>query len=104
MKALLRYVALALALPLAITLATIPANAKGCIRGALVGGVAGHLAHHGLLGAAAGCVIGHHWRTRKRRRRSKIPLPARSSDELICHCALMPAALMIGHHFSISAF
>jgi hypothetical protein len=27
----------------------------------VVGGVAGHLAsHHGLLGAAAGCAIGHH--------------------------------------------
>ena len=38
-----------------------PANAKGCIKGAVVGGVAGHLAgHHGVLGAAAGCAIGHH--------------------------------------------
>ena len=37
------------------------AQAKGCIKGAVVGGVAGHYAgHHGLLGAAAGCVIGHH--------------------------------------------
>jgi hypothetical protein len=37
------------------------ANAKGCIKGAIVGGVAGYLAHHhGVLGAAAGCVIGHH--------------------------------------------
>ena len=38
-----------------------PANAKGCLKGAAVGGVAGHVAgHHGYLGAAAGCVIGHH--------------------------------------------
>ena len=38
-----------------------PANAKGCLKGAAVGGVAGHVAgHHGVLGAAAGCVIGHH--------------------------------------------
>ncbi|WIW45367.1 hypothetical protein ML401_28550 [Bradyrhizobium sp. 62B] len=37
-----------------------PAEAKGCIKGALVGGVAGHVAGHGKLGAAAGCVIGHH--------------------------------------------
>jgi hypothetical protein len=38
-----------------------PASAKGCIKGAVVGGVAGHYAgHHGWLGAAAGCVIGHH--------------------------------------------
>jgi uncharacterized protein YcfJ len=36
------------------------ADAKGCIKGALVGGVAGHMAGHGKLGAAAGCVIGHH--------------------------------------------
>lgn len=37
-----------------------PADAKGCIKGAVVGGVAGHMAGHGKLGAAAGCVIGHH--------------------------------------------
>ncbi len=36
------------------------ANA-GCVSGAVVGGVAGHIAHHHtLLGAAAGCAIGHH--------------------------------------------
>jgi hypothetical protein len=38
-----------------------PAAAKGCIRGAFMGGVAGHyVAHHGVLGAAAGCLIGRH--------------------------------------------
>jgi hypothetical protein len=37
-----------------------PAEAKGCIKGAIVGGVAGYMAGHGKLGAAAGCVIGHH--------------------------------------------
>jgi outer membrane lipoprotein SlyB len=37
------------------------AEAKGCIKGALVGGVAGHYMHrHTLLGAAAGCIVGHH--------------------------------------------
>jgi hypothetical protein len=37
------------------------ADAKGCIKGAAVGAVAGHYSgHHGLLGAAAGCVIGRH--------------------------------------------
>ena len=37
------------------------ADAKGCIKGALVGGAAGHFAgHHGVIGAAAGCVIGRH--------------------------------------------
>jgi hypothetical protein len=41
--------------------ASTPADARGCIKGAVVGGVAGHLAgHHGVLGAAAGCLIGHH--------------------------------------------
>jgi hypothetical protein len=38
-----------------------PAQAAGCLKGAVVGGVAGHVAgHHGLLGAGAGCLIGHH--------------------------------------------
>jgi hypothetical protein len=39
----------------------VPVSAAGCIKGAVVGGVAGHFTHHhGLLGAAAGCAIGHH--------------------------------------------
>ena len=54
----------ALILCAAIIFAFATANlaiAKGCIKGAVVGGVAGHYAgHHGLIGAAAGCVIGHH--------------------------------------------
>ena len=42
------------------------AEAKGCIKGAVVGGVAGHVAgHHGVLGAAAGCVVGHHLAKKK---------------------------------------
>jgi hypothetical protein len=45
----------------AISMASVSgADAKGCIKGAIVGGVAGHMAGHGKLGAAAGCVIGHH--------------------------------------------
>jgi hypothetical protein len=49
------------ALALAIALMGVPADAKGCLKGAAVGGVAGHVAgHHGLVGAAAGCAIGHH--------------------------------------------
>jgi hypothetical protein len=40
---------------------TSPADAKGCIKGALVGGAAGHfVGHHGMLGAAAGCLYGRH--------------------------------------------
>ena len=34
--------------------------AKGCVKGAIVGGVAGSAVGHGKLGAAAGCVVGHH--------------------------------------------
>jgi hypothetical protein len=48
---------------IAITLVALaaPVEAKGCIKGAVVGGVAGHFAgNHGVLGAAAGCAIGHH--------------------------------------------
>jgi hypothetical protein len=57
MKALL----LECALSLALALTAMPADAKGCIKGALVGGIAGHYAsRHGFLGAAAGCVVGHH--------------------------------------------
>ena len=45
---------------LGVAIAAVPANAKGCLKGAVVGGTAGHFAgHHGLLGAAAGCAIGH---------------------------------------------
>jgi hypothetical protein len=47
----------AMALAIALVLAPSVSQAKG----ALVGGVAGHYAgHHGLLGAAAGCIIGRH--------------------------------------------
>ena len=45
------------------------AAAIGCISGAAMGGVAGHYAgHHGLLGAAAGCAVGHHAKVVQRRR------------------------------------
>ncbi len=41
----------------------------GCITGAVVGGVAGHVAgHHTLLGAAAGCAVGHHMAVEKKKR------------------------------------
>jgi hypothetical protein len=56
MKTLVGYTAIALVLALAT-----PAHAKGCLKGAAIGGTAGHFAgHHGLLGAAAGCLIGRH--------------------------------------------
>jgi hypothetical protein len=46
-----------LALALTAGVMSSAANAAGCLKGAAVGGVAGH---HGVLGAGAGCVIGHH--------------------------------------------
>lgn len=49
------------ALSLGAAFAPGQANAEGCLKGAAVGGVAGHLAgHHAMLGAGAGCAIGHH--------------------------------------------
>jgi outer membrane lipoprotein SlyB len=54
--------AITVSLGIILALAAVtPANAKGCLKGAVVGGVAGHYTvHHGLLGAAAGCIIGRH--------------------------------------------
>jgi uncharacterized protein YcfJ len=50
----------------AISLAFVPAaDAKGCIKGAIIGGAAGHMTGHGKLGAAAGCVVGHHEANKK---------------------------------------
>ena len=38
-----------------------PSYGAGCLKGAAVGGLAGHVAgHHGVIGAGAGCIIGHH--------------------------------------------
>ncbi|MDR5832556.1 hypothetical protein P9250_32415 [Caballeronia sp. LP006] len=42
--------------------------AEGCLKGAAVGGVAGHFAgKHAVLGAAAGCAIGHHEASKKQK-------------------------------------
>jgi len=54
-----------------IAASSVPADAKGCIKGAVVGGIAGHYAgHHGVLGAAAGCVIGRHEAKKHERERA----------------------------------
>jgi outer membrane lipoprotein SlyB len=68
MKSLIAFSSVAL-----LTLAaTGPADAKGCIKGAIVGGAAGHyVAHHGLLGAAAGCLIGRHEANKHERERDR---------------------------------
>ena len=53
---------------MALACASGPAMAKGCIKGAIVGGAAGHYTnHHGVLGAAAGCVIGRHYAKKRAR-------------------------------------
>lgn len=57
---------------LGISTAMLPAHAAGCLKGAVIGGVAGHYAgHHGLLGAGAGCAIGHHEASRAARERQQ---------------------------------
>ena len=62
---------------LAVALAGTPAEAKGCIKGAVVGGVVGHVAgRHGVLGAAAGCLIGRH-RAKTQTRQANPGRPAR---------------------------
>ena len=56
---IMKTIIVCVALALAITATA--AEAKGCLKGALGGGAVGHYAgHHGLLGAAAGCVVGRH--------------------------------------------
>lgn len=48
------------------TLFSQAAEAKGCLKGAAVGGVAGHVVGgHGVVGAAAGCVVGRHQANKK---------------------------------------
>jgi hypothetical protein len=60
MKAIVLPAAFAIAVT-GVALSSTPAPARGCLKGAVIGGVAGHFAgHHGLLGAGAGCIIGHH--------------------------------------------
>ncbi len=52
----------------AMALLPVSANAAGCLKGAAVGGLAGHVAgHHGVLGAGAGCAIGHHHASKRAR-------------------------------------
>jgi len=67
MRTLLLSGLLALAtLPLAA-----PAHAIGCVSGAVLGGVGGHFAgRHGLVGAAAGCAVGHQAAVRQNRERA----------------------------------
>lgn len=66
-----------LTLLLAIAGAPQMANAKGCLKGAAVGGVGGHIAGgHGVLGAAAGCVVGRHMANKKEKQQAAKTQPA----------------------------
>ena len=70
MKSILLPAAFAVAVA-GLALSSTPAPARGCLKGAVIGGVAGHFAgHHGLLGAGAGCVIGHHEASKHARERA----------------------------------
>ena len=43
------------------------AQAAGCLKGAVVGGVGGHFVGkgHTVVGAAGGCLVGHHMASKK---------------------------------------
>jgi hypothetical protein len=58
-----------LAVSLMLSLASAGAMAKpSCAKGAVVGGVGGHfLGHHPIIGAAAGCAVGHHMSKKQER-------------------------------------
>jgi hypothetical protein len=59
---------LVIAVALALTTISAPVFAKGCLKGAVAGGAAGHFAgHHGVIGAAAGCLIGRHYAHKRAR-------------------------------------
>lgn len=67
----MKYLALpaALAVSLGVVLPVAPASAEpgGCLKYGAAGAVGGHLAHHGVLGAAGGCVTGMYVRHRHRK-------------------------------------
>jgi hypothetical protein len=68
----------AVAIAFAVVSMPVAADAKGCIKGAIVGGAVGHYtSHHGLIGAAAGCLIGRHEAAKRERERDQ----PRGSDD-----------------------
>jgi uncharacterized protein YcfJ len=75
---------MAVAMVLALATTAPAAIAKGCIKGAVVGGAVGHYVGrgHGLLGAATGCVVGHHHAAKEAREQQqrKTTYGAGSSD------------------------
>jgi hypothetical protein len=78
----------AIALLMAASWATAPAQAAGCFKGAAVGAVAGHFAgHHGVLGAGAGCIIGHHDATKHAREKAQQQQQSSTGDDQANHPA-----------------
>src|SRR5436305_12774830 len=67
----MKFVSAAVMAALLLTAQTVTADAKGCIKGALVGGAAGHMVGHGKMGAAAGCVVGHHNANKKQQQQQQ---------------------------------
>ncbi len=77
MKASLAAVGFGAIMLAGLALPATPAQAAGCVSGAAVGGVAGHVAgHHGVLGAAAGCAVGHHEAAKNERQATQNAQPA----------------------------
>lgn len=72
------------AVSLMLTFASAGAFAKpSCLKGAVVGGVGGHfVGNHPLLGAAAGCAIGHHMsKKQERQQRAQAQAQARAQAQ-----------------------
>jgi hypothetical protein len=69
----MKSVAIALSLVVAGSGVATSAGAVGCLSGAVVGGVAAHVTmhKHALLGAAAGCAVGHHMAVMKKRKQAE---------------------------------
>ena len=77
----MKYMLLPAAFAFLMAAGWVPVQAAGCLKGAAVGGVAGHYAgHHGVLGAGAGCVIGHHEATKHAREKAQQQQLGSSSD------------------------
>ena len=77
----LRLLAAAVAFLMAAGWVAAPVQAAGCLKGAAVGGAAGHLAgHHAVLGAGAGCVIGHHEANKHAQEKNQQQLQGSSND------------------------
>ena len=85
----------------ALALVASPANAKGCLKGAVVGGTAGHFAgHHGILGAAAGCIIGRHEANKRARTRLTGPIANGALNQIASSSSAFWLAL-IGEPFIV---